>query len=213
MSRNQNISTKFTSISKQSGDVTAALSELEAPSAKDAYSRIQTIEASSVAAATAEQNAVTARERADAAAEAVRKNLRLLNAACVDICAVQNIVSAHHFTIMDKGDDAGLARRLEPEVRRVPGYGSGLADAVNHVVRDLDAAETAAQRAETQLITARRELDGAILNLQAAVAQGRAVLATFGVKHTRKTKKKTATPTTVPAASPTVAQPALAPVA
>lgn len=202
MSRNQIVSTKFTSISKQSGEVTAALSVLDAPAAKEAYSRIQASEAAAVGAASAEQIAVEASNRAAAALDAARKQVRLLNAACVDICAVQNIVSAQHFTIMDKGDDAGLARRLEPEIRRVPSYGPGLADALNHLVRDLATAETDAQRAETQLTTAMRELDSAILNLQGVVAQGRAVLATFGVKLTRKTKKKTAATNSQPSAQP-----------
>ncbi len=211
MSRNQKVNTKFTTISKLSGEVTAALTPLDSPSAKDAYNRIQDIEASTVAAATAEQAAVTASNNADSVLDAARTQLRLLNTACINICAVQKIVSAQHFTIMDKGDDAGLARRLEPEIRRVPRYGAGLADALHHLLQDLEVAEAEAQRAETQLTTAMRELDSAILNLQAVVAQGRAVLATFGVKLTRKTKKKAANTNTEPAA-PTTVQPATQPV-
>ena len=61
MARNQVVGTKFITLSKKSGEVTAALSALDATSAKDAYSRIQAIEASTVAAATAEQTAVAAR--------------------------------------------------------------------------------------------------------------------------------------------------------
>ena len=214
MSRNQKVSTKFTSISKLSGDVTAALAPLDSPSARDAYDRIQAIEASSVAAATAEQAAIDASTSADAAVEAARKQLRLLNAACVDICAVQNIVSAQHFTIMDKGDDAGLARRLEPELRRVPHYGAGLADALHHLLHNLGAAETEAQRMEAQRTTSMRELDAALLNLQAVVAQGRAVLATFGVKVASKRKKKSPTSEQVaPPASQPTPQPVVLPVA
>lgn len=212
MSRNQKVSTKFTNLSKLSGDVTAALAPLDSPSARDAYARIQAIEASSVAAATAEQAAIDASDTANEAVEAARKQLKLLNAACVDICAVQNIVSAQHFTIMDKGDDAGLARRLEPELRRVPHYGAGLADALHHLLHNLGAAETEAQRMEAQRTTSMRELDAAILNLQAVVAQGRAVLATFGVKLTRK-KKKTATPAAETVAAPQPSAPVVMPVA
>ena len=213
MARNQVVGTKFITLSKKSGEVTAALSALDATSAKDAYSRIQAIEASTVAAATAEQTAVAASNTADAAVDAARKQLKLLNAACVDICAVQNIVSAQHFTIMDKGDDAGLACRLEPEIRRVPHYGAGLADALTHLMRNLADAEAEAQRAQTQRTTSMRELDSALLNLQAAVAQGRAVLAAFGVKLARKVKKTSAP--AEPAAQPTSpsTQPVVVPVA
>lgn len=212
MSRNQVISSKFSSTSKQSGEVTAALSSLAAATAKEAYTRIQDLEAQAVAAATAEQVAVADAERAAAAFDAARKQVRLLNAACVDICAVEEIVSAEHFTVMDKGDDAGLARRLEPEIRRVAGYGSGLADALAQLVRELQAAEAEAQRAKDALTTAMRELDSAILNLQGAVAQGRAVLATFGVKLTRKTKKKNSSTNNQVAAQPGP-QPTLVPAA
>lgn len=214
MARNQIISAKFTSVSKQSGVVTEALSKLDAPSAKDAYDRIQTIEATSVSAATSEQAATTARDSAKAIEDTARVQLRLLNTACINICAVQKIVSAQHFTIMDKGDEAGLARRLEPEIRRVPRYGAGLADALHHLLQDLEAAEAESQRAETQLTTAMRELDSAILNLQAVVSQGRAALATLGVKLTRKNKKKKAAANTnTETATPPAAQPVLAPAA
>lgn len=98
--------------------------------------------------------------------------------------------SAEYFTVVDRGDDAGLARRLEPEMRRVNGYGPSLADGLAHLLRDLTAAETAAAQAKTAFITSQRELDATILNLQGAVAQGRAVLATLGVKVSRKIKKK-----------------------
>lgn len=213
MARSQVISTKFTSLSKLSGEVTAALAALDATSAKDAYDRIQTIEAATIAAATGEQAAVAASNTAAAAVDAARKQLRLLNAACVDICAVQNIVSAQHFTIMDKGDDAGLARRLEPEIRRVPSYGPGLADALNHLVRGLSDREAEAQRAESQRTTAMRELDSSMLNLQAVVAQGRAVLATFGVKLTRKMKKKTTAPANEATPAAVLPAPVVVPVA
>lgn len=213
MARSQVISTKFTSLSKLSGEVTAALAALDATSAKDAYDRIQTIEAATIAAATGEQAAVAASNTAATAVDAARKQLRLLNAACVDICAVQNIVSAQHFTIMDKGDDAGLARRLEPEIRRVPSYGPGLADALNHLVRGLSDREAEAQRAESQRTTAMRELDSSMLNLQAVVAQGRAVLATFGVKLTRKMKKKTTAPANEATPAAVLPAPVVVPVA
>jgi hypothetical protein len=121
----------------------------------------------------------------------------------LDIGEVEGVVSAEHFTVMDKGDDAGLARRLEPEIRRVPGYGAAFADAMVHILRELSTAETAAQHAKAHLTTSMRELDSAILSLQSIVAQGRAVLATFGVKLTRKTKKKSA-----PSSSTTSSQPA-----
>lgn len=111
-----------------------------------------------------------------------------------------------------KGDDAGLARRLEAEIRRVAGYGSGLADALAQLVRELQAAEAEAQRAKDTLTTAMRELDSAILNLQGAVAQGRAVLATFGVKLTRKMKKKSSSTNNQIAAQPGP-QPTLVPAA
>jgi hypothetical protein len=51
-----------------------------------------------------------------------------------------------------------------------------------------------------------------MLNLQAVVAQGRAVLATFGVKLTRK-KKKPTTPTSETVAAPQPSAPVVLPVA
>ena len=73
---------------------------------------------------------------------------------------------------------------------RVPKYGPPLADALAHLLRELSAADVASQNAEAALVTAQRELDAAILNLQGSVAQGRAVLATMGVKLKRKVAKK-----------------------
>lgn len=90
----------------------------------------------------------------------------------------------------DRGGDAGLARRLEPEMRRVSGFGPPLADGLAHMLRDFDAAETAAAQAKAALTASQRNLDAALLNLQGAVAQGRAVLATLGVKLARRTRKK-----------------------
>lgn len=208
MSRSHDVSTKFTSISKLSGEVTASLSGLDSPAAIEAYSRIQVLEADAVKAATTQQVTTAAAKNAIEKLDAARKQVRLLNAACVDICQVQGIVSAEYFTVVDKGDDAGLAKRLEPEIRHVPGYGPALADTVAHLVRDLHAAETACIRAKSALITAQRELDSALLNLQSAVAQGRAVLAAFGVKLARKPAKRKA-PTSTNDSDSEVTQPTL----
>ena len=65
-----------------------------------------------------------------------------------------------------------------------------LADGLAHMLRDLTAAETAAAQAKASLTSSQRDLDAALLNLQGAVAQGRAVLATLGIKLSRKVKKK-----------------------
>lgn len=54
MSRSQKTNRKFDSTSRQSGEVTAALSVIDEPSAIEAYNRIQAIETRAVAAATAE---------------------------------------------------------------------------------------------------------------------------------------------------------------
>ncbi len=51
MTRKDTITTKFTSMSKQSGEVTAELIKLNSPSSNDAYSRIQITEATTVSAA------------------------------------------------------------------------------------------------------------------------------------------------------------------
>ncbi len=212
MSKNQQVSSKFSTASRQSGVVTAALSGLEAPSAVEVYGRIQILEAAAVTAATTQQAAQAALATAIAQLDDARIHLRLINAACVNICAVRGIVSAEHFTVIDKGDEPGLGRRLEPEIRRVPGYGPGLADALHHLVQHVESAEAAWQRARGNQTTAERELDSAILNLQGVVAQGRAVLATFGIKPARKvTKKKPEASVEKPATSSP--QPALVPTA
>lgn len=209
MSRNQKINTKFDTSSKQSGEVTALLSEISEPSAIEAYNRIQALEANAVSAATAQQAAKNVADEAAAERDVIRKHVTMLNAACVNICGIQGVVSAEYFTIVDRGDAAGLARRLEPEIRRVPNYGPPLADALVLLLRDLTAADVVSQNAESALVTAQRELDAAILNLQGSVAQGRAVLATFGVRLKRKVAKKK-TLTLVP---PAVVPPALVPAA
>jgi hypothetical protein len=194
MSRNQMISRSFLYISKLSGEVTAALSGIDAPSAKEAYARIQTLEADTVAAATAEQTAVECAERLRARVAGLRRQLRLFNSACLDICEAEGVVSAEFFAVMDKGDDLGLAQRLEPEIRRVPGYGASFADAMVHLLRELSHAEAAAQQARDHRTSSMRELDSALLNLRGIVAQGRAVLATFGVTLKRKVKNKNGAP-------------------
>lgn len=186
----KDISTKFESTSKQSAEVTAALAEFETPAAVEAYDRLQASETITVRAATAKQTAARVADEANTAFETLRKNVRLLNAACVNICELRGIVSAEYFTVVDRGDDAGLARRLEPEMRRVSGFGPPLADGLAHMLRDFDAAETAAAQAKAALTASQRNLDAALLNLQGAVAQGRAVLATLGVKLSRRIKKK-----------------------
>ena len=53
MSRNQALNSKFDTTGRQSGEVTAALSIIDQPSAIEAYKRIQAVECSAVAAATA----------------------------------------------------------------------------------------------------------------------------------------------------------------
>jgi hypothetical protein len=191
MSFNQAVSAKFDSTSRQSAEVTAALASVTTPAAIEAYERIQAIEASAVKTANLHLVASRAAQEAAKTYETLRKHVRLLNAACVNVCAIRGIVSAEYFTVVDRGDDAGLARRLEPEMRRVPGFGPPLADGLAHLLRDLVAAETAHGRAKAALTAAQRDLDAALLNLQGAVAQGRAVLATVGVKLSRKSKKKT----------------------
>lgn len=190
MSTIKDISTKFESTSRQSAEVTAALAGFNTPNAVEAYERLQAIESATVKAATAKQNAARIAEETTTAYETLRKNVRLLNTACVNICEIRGIVSAEYFTVVDRGDDAGLARRLEPEMRRVPGFGPPLADGLAHMLRDLAAAETAAAQARASFTSSQRDLDAALLNLQGAVAQGRAVLATLGVKLSRKVKKK-----------------------
>lgn len=50
--------------------------------------------------------------------------------------------------------------------------------------------QTAATSAKATLVSWERNLDAALLNLQGSVAQGRAVLATMGIKLARKPKKK-----------------------
>lgn len=190
MSRNQAVNLKFDNISRLSGEVTAALSGLDAPSAVEAYSRIQALETCAVSAATAQLAAVKVADEAAAENDVLHKHLRMLNTAAFNICAIRGIVAADYFGVVDRGDEEGLARRLEPEIRRVPNYGPPLADAYAHMLRDLTAADAASVKAEATLVSAQRELDAAILNLQGVVAQGRAVLASLGVKFTRKTKKK-----------------------
>ncbi|MER2561071.1 MAG: hypothetical protein ABTQ32_10145 [Myxococcaceae bacterium] len=190
MSSNIDISAKFESTSKQSATVTAALAGYNTPAAVEAYDRLQASETITVKAATAKQNAARLADETTITYETLRKNVRLLNTACVNICEIRGIVSAEYFTVVDRGDDAGLARRLEPEMRRVNGFGPPLADGLAHMLRDLAAAETAAAQARASFTSSQRDLDAALLNLQGAVAQGRAVLATLGVKLSRKVKKK-----------------------
>lgn len=208
MSRNQAVNLKFDNSSRLSGEVTAALSALDAPAAIDAYNRIQALETQAVVAATAQQSAVKAADETSAELDVLQKHLRMLNVAAINICTIRGIVSAEYFTVVDRGDEEGLARRLEPEIRRVPNYGPPLADAYAHMLRDLKAAETENLKAEATLVNAQRQLDAAILNLQSVVAQGRAVLASLGVKFIRKTKKKK-----VEAKSTQEPQPSLVPVA
>lgn len=190
MSSIQSVTTKFQSSSRQSAEVSSALAEFNTPAAVEAYERIQAIESAVVKAAIIKQTATRLSDDTSTAYETLRKNVRLLNAACVNICEIRGIVSAEYFTVVDRGDDAGLGRRLEPEMRRVSGFGPPLADGLAHMLRELNAAELAATQAKASLTASQRDLDAAILNLQGAVAQGRAVLATLGVKVSRKIKKK-----------------------
>lgn len=190
MSRNQALNSKFDTTGRQSGEVTAALSIIDQPSAIEAYKRIQAVECSAVAAATARETAVKAAAQAAVELEVIRKHVRLLNAACVNICGIRGVVSAEYFTVVDRGDDAGLALRLEPEIRSVPGYGPALADGLAQLLGNLTAAEAASQKARATVTACQRDLDAAIFGLQSVVAQGRAVLASFGVKLTRKKAKK-----------------------
>ena len=141
MSRNQALNSKFDTTGRQSGEVTAALSIIDQPSAIEAYKRIQAVECSAVAAATARETAVKAAAQAAVELEVIRKHVRMLNAACVNICGIRGVVSAEYFTVVDRGDDAGLALRLEPEIRSVPGYGPALADGLAQLLGSLTAAE------------------------------------------------------------------------
>ncbi len=202
MSRTQKTNTKFDSISRQSGEVTALLAGIDEPAATEAYNRIQAIETHAVTSATAQQAAMKVADEAATELEVLSKHVRMLNVACVNICGIRGVVSTEYFTVVDRGDEAGLARRLEPEIRRVPKYGPPLADALAHLLRELSAADVASQNAESALVTAQRELDAAILNLQGSVAQGRAVLATMGVKIKRKVAKKKALTLVPPALVP-----------
>ncbi|MDP3237100.1 MAG: hypothetical protein Q8N26_30205 [Myxococcales bacterium] len=93
---------------------------------------------------------------------------------------IRGVVSAEYFTVVDRGDDAGLALRLEP----------ALADGLAQLLGNLTAAEAASQKARATVTACQRDLDAAIFGLQSVVAQGRAVLASFGVKLTRKKAKK-----------------------
>ncbi|MBM4784338.1 MAG: hypothetical protein GQE15_42265 [Archangiaceae bacterium] len=190
MSWTRDISVKFESTSRQSAEVTAALTAFKTPAAVEMYARIQAAESEAVRAATSKQSAARIAAEATRAYETLRKNVRLLNVACVNVCEIRGIVSGEYFTVVDRGDEAGLARRLEPEMRRVPGYGPPLADGLAHMLRDLTTAETVSAEAKARLTSSQRDLDAAVLSLQSAVAQGRAVLATLGVKLTLRIKKK-----------------------
>lgn len=190
MSTNKDISTKFESTTRQSAEVSAALAGFNTPNAVEAYERIQASESATVKAATTKLTATRIADETTTAYEMLRKDVRLLNTACVNICEIRGVVAAEFFTVVDRGDDAGLGRRLEPEMRRVTGFGPPLADGLAHMLRDLGAAETAAAQAKANFTSSQRDLDAALLNLQGAVAQGRAVLATLGVKVSRKIKKK-----------------------
>lgn len=190
MSRNQALNSKFDSTGRRSGEVTAALSAIDEPAATEAYNRIQVVESNAVTAATAKEASVKVATVAAAELEVVRKHVRMLNSACINICAIRGVVSAEYFTVVDRGDDAGLALRLEPEIRSVPGYGPALADGLAHLLRDLSAAEATMQQARATVEARQRDLDAAIFNLQSVVAQGRAVLASCGVKLARKKAKK-----------------------
>jgi hypothetical protein len=211
MSRNQKVNRKFNAVSRLSGEVTALLSGMSQLPATEAYKRIQASETAALAAATSEMAAAARLEESTSTHGALRKQVRQFNAACMDICRVQGIVSAEHFAVIDKGDDAGMARRLEPVIRTVPRFGPGLADSLKYLVDDLEVAQSARAAARSKHDDAQRDLDTAIFNLQGIVAQGRAVLTSFRVKLSRKTKKK---PTSNAANSNTESgQPSLVPAA
>lgn len=202
MTTNQNVRTKFDSTTRQSAEVSSALAGLDEPMATEVYERIQAVEADAVNAVTTKRAAQLVADETAAELAVLTRHLRLLNVACLNVCSIRGVVTAEYFAVIDRGDEAGLARRLEPEVRRVPSYGAPLADALAKLLIDLTAATLSSQNADDALITARRELDAAILNLQAVVAQGRAVLATLGVKVSRKkARKKAPVATVVPIAA------------
>lgn len=190
MSATKDVKTKFESTTRQAADVTAALAGVKTPDASETYDRIQAFEAATVSATIAKQEAARTAQEATAAYQTLRRYVRLINNACVNICEVHGVVSAEYFAVVDRGDDPGLARRLEPEIRRVSGFGPPLADSLAHLLGELTSAETAEAKAKATLRSSQRELDAALLNLQGAIAQGRAVLATLGIKVPRTVKKK-----------------------
>ncbi len=63
----------------------------------------------------------------------------------------------------------------------VPGYGPALADGLAQLLGNLTAAEATSQKARATVTACQRDVDAAIFGLQSVVAQGRAVLASFGV--------------------------------
>ncbi len=183
-------SSKFENTSRLSAEITAALAEFNTPNAVEAYERIQLLETSAVNAAAANRDAFEVAQEATGKYDAVRRKVRLLNDACVNLCEIRGVTVAEYYTVLDSGDDAGLARRLEPEIRRLSGFGPPLADDLAHILRELAKVETTAARAKAELTSSQRALDAAIHNLQAGAAQGRAVLSTLGVQLSRKKKKK-----------------------
>jgi hypothetical protein len=196
---------------KQAGVVSQRLSSMRSPPAVKAYDSLQAAEGKFAEASSHRQILAEACRKAKAEETMKFGIVRGFNSAAMGLCKQHGIAEVGPFAIVDRGDPIGLAKRIIPEVSKVPVSGLGLSKMMKTALTNAEKASTEADEALKERIQADLLVEGALLRLQAAVAQGNAVLADAGIKVTRRRRDSKAAGTAstgltvVPTPAPTPA--------
>jgi hypothetical protein len=111
------------------------------------------------------------------------KSLRVVNRSVCGLCVAHGVEGAAMFRSLDRGNEPGLAIRLEIAARSVPALGGGtLSKLVTSKRHAFETAKRQAVARSTSVVTASREFDAAVLALESLFARGRAVLASAGIR-------------------------------
>lgn len=110
------------------------------------------------------------------------QSLRVVNRSVCGLCIAHGVEGAAMFRSLDRGNEPGLATRLEIAAKVVPGLGGNLSKLVASKRHTFETAKRQAAARSTSVVIASREFDSAVLALESLFARGRAVLARVGIR-------------------------------
>ncbi|MFZ5472180.1 MAG: hypothetical protein ACOZIN_22340 [Myxococcota bacterium] len=191
---------KFNTHMKRSGEVSAGLRQL--PGGAALYDEIQQ----------SERELRASKENLDVKAEALtasrttlaatRKELVILVRLGVELCEISGIKGARSVLVSDGNDEPAIAAHVAEYVERVPVAGPGLASTIIAKRSSWLAVEEASSQVKEDFERASREYSHVFYRANAAVAQGKALLAVSGLAvPERKVVRRKKKPALAPASS------------